>query len=265
MGDALDGLDKWLAALLPVPAGEFEMGDARMPGAAPHRVVLPAFSMARLPVTNRHYAWFLAAGGYENERWWLPDGWQWRERERVSLPAFWNDGRFNAPLQPIVGVTWYEAMAYCAWYSAEVGRVVRLPTEAEWERAARGDDGRPWSWGMYWQPEACTVASTSRGAPSLVLQHQEWPGAYGHLDLSGNVYEWLSTRWGRSWQRCGYPYPYRVGDGREGLDGRYARLMRGGSWFDGRESALTFARARYLPASRGSNVGFRFVGADEDG
>ena len=103
-----------LPDLIAVPAGEFRMGDENgRPDERPaHTVWVDAFAVARLPVTNAAYAVFLAASGH------MP-------------PRFWDDPRFNNPVQPVVGVSWHDAVAYCAWLSGESGRRCHLPTEAE--------------------------------------------------------------------------------------------------------------------------------------
>ena len=83
--------------------------------------------------------------------------------------------------------------------------------------------------------------------------------ANGAWNLLGNVWEWCSTRWGRNWQTLDYPYPYKFDDERDNLSGSYARVMRGGSWFDPLQDSHLSKRARYLPGSRGSNIGFRLL------
>jgi sulfatase modifying factor 1 len=117
-----------------IPAGAFTMGDdAGRPDERPaHRVTLSAFRMAVRPVTNEDYAAFLAATACEP-------------------PRFWDDPAFNHPRQPVVGISWYEATAYCDWASRSHGAPVRLPAEAEWERAARGGiDAAAYPWGDEW-------------------------------------------------------------------------------------------------------------------
>ena len=125
-----------------VPAGPFLMGlpendllaeDHEKPL---RRVFLPDFWIDVYPVTNARFARFLADGGYQKREFWTDEGWRWRERAGVESPAQWGLGGWDGPDQPAAGVSWYEADAYARW----AGR--RLPTDAEWEKAARGDDGR---------------------------------------------------------------------------------------------------------------------------
>ena len=237
-----------------VPAGRYPIGSDTGPAAArpAHTVALGAFAIGRCAVTNAHFALFIAAGGYDDPRWWTEMGWRWRQGRGAARPGFWDDPAFNDPAQPVVGVCWYEADAFARWLAATTAQPWRLPTEAEWEAAARGSGDQPapdpahinsaeWRAGRPWP--------AARGAAS-------WCGAVG---LLGNVWEWCSTRWGHNWQTLDYPYPYDPDDGREALDGSHARVMRGGSWFDPASQALPSSRGRYLPGSRGSNIGFRLA------
>lgn len=222
-----------------------------------HSVVLESFELARTPVTNLAYLSFIAAGGYHDPRYWLEDGWNWLVQKSISQPAFWGDRQFGQPDQPVVGVSWYEALAYTAWLSEVNGRACRLPSEAEWERAARGPGGRLWPWGDSFVPTHANVAQSQLGRPNAVGAFPAGATPEGILDLAGNVWEWTSSRWGRAWQTLEYTYPYDASDGREDLGGRYARVLRGGSWFDPWPESRGSKRARYLPGSRASNIGFR--------
>jgi formylglycine-generating enzyme required for sulfatase activity len=224
-----------------------------------HLAELPTFRIGRYPITNLQYLRFMAAGGYDEPRWWLPDGWQWRDQKSATAPAFWGDALFNWPEQPVVGICWYEAAAYAAWWSERTGRPFRLPSEAEWERAARGLDGRLWPWGQDFEPGHGNTAEEGYGRPTAVNAYADGATPEGVFDLAGNVWEWCRTRWGRAWQTLEYRYPYDATDGREDEGRRFARGMRGGSWFDSWVQAAAPNRGRYLPGSRGSNIGFRLV------
>ena len=130
--------------MLPVPAGPFLMGDETT-----HTVTIETpFAIARHPATNAQYRRFIEDGGY-TDRWrrcWTADGWRYFEgiSRRHRQPI-------GNPNQPVVGVSWYEAAAYAGWLAATTGRPYRLPTEAEWERAARHTDGRTYPWRDSWQ------------------------------------------------------------------------------------------------------------------
>lgn len=237
-----------------VAAGRYPLGSDTGPQAAhpAHTVRLAAFAIGCTAVTNAHFALFIEAGGYADARWWADIGWRWRESRHAVVPGFWDDPAFNDPAQPAVGVSWYEADAFARWLAHVTGQPWRLPTEAEWEAAARGS-------GTYTSPDRALVNCAERGLG------RAWPAARGAeswcgaLNLLGNVWEWCSTRWGRNWQTLDYAYPYNAADGREEPGGSHARVMRGGSWFDPASEARPFSRGRYLPGSRGSNIGFRLA------
>jgi formylglycine-generating enzyme required for sulfatase activity len=183
---------------------------------------------------------------------WTNMGWRWQDHKEGQHPAFWNDPQFNPPHQPVVGVSWYEALAFTRWLARETNLPWRLPTEAEWEAAARGqDDEAP-------RPRLYNTAERRYGQPWAVTTETNvsWCGA---KDLCGNVWEWCSSRWGRNWQTHDYQYPYEISNNRESLEGSHARIIRGGSWFDPLPEANPANRGRYLPGSRGSNIGFRLA------
>lgn len=230
------------------PIGEGRLWMSR----PPHEVLIEAFAIGTTTVTNAQFLPFIEAGGYTNKDYWTPRGWKWRQGDRATAPAFLHDERYNQPDQPIVGVAWYTAVAYTRWLSDVTGGSWRLPTEAEWEAAARGEFGdAP-------KPRNYNTAERGIGHAWAVTEagNTSWCGA---TDMCGNVWEWCSSRWGKNWQRCDYMYPYDVDDGRENLQDSYARVMRGGSWFDPLPEADPANRGRYLPGSRGSNIGFRLA------
>jgi formylglycine-generating enzyme required for sulfatase activity len=236
-----------------IPAGRYPIGDDSIKVSRPaHSVKLAAFALAKTEVTNAEFALFIEAGGYANQSLWSDMGWRWQNHKDNAIPAFWNDPQFNLPDQPVVGVCWYEADAFTRWLARETNLPWRLPTEAEWEAAARGiDDEAP-------KPRLYNTAERHLGQtwPVTTETNVSWCGA---RDLCGNVWEWCSTRWGRNWQTRDYSYPYDAGDGREVLSGSHARVIRGGSWFDPLPEANPTNRGRYLPGSRGSNIGFRLA------
>jgi formylglycine-generating enzyme required for sulfatase activity len=176
-----------------VPAGPFTMGwDGGAPSERPTHVVwLGAFLIARTPVTNAEYAEYLAATG-------------------APPPRFWRHPEFSRPRQPVVGLTWHEAGAYARWAGA------RLPTEAEWEKAARGGlDGARYPWGDAPPPPA------SGGLPDVGATP---PNGYGLTDLSGVVHEWCADWFAEDYYACS---PARDPRGPAG-GGR--RVSRGGAW-----------------------------------
>jgi len=242
-----------------IPAGQYPIGDDAHEFSRPaHHVASGAFAIGVTTVTNALFALFVGDGGYRDPRWWGDHGWRWQAHKQAEAPAFWDDPAFNAPMQPVVGVCWYEALAFVRWLADQTGDPWRLPSEIEFEIAARGTGPiQPLP------PEQINSAEHGIGRPWPVdhpAASDSWCGA---RDLLGNVWEWTSTRWGRSWQSLEYRYPYDPTDGREDLTGSHARVMRGGSWFDPLAEAHPAARGRYLPGSRGSNIGFRLARAVE--
>ena len=194
-----------------VPAGTFLMGsDPRQDKHAAaneqpqQNVTLPAYRIAKYPTTNAQYGHFITAGGYTDERWWTwsaaAHGW-WKNTRRHQ-PYFWDDEGYNNPLQPVVGVTWYEAVAYTHWLQAELAthgqlgaaETVRLPTEAEWEYAARGADGRIYPWGNAWRADHANSKESGIGVPTPVGCFPAGASPWGALDMAGNVWEWTQSK-----------------------------------------------------------------------
>jgi len=190
-------------------------------------VYVPAFYLDRYEVTNVQYDECVQAG--------------------VCRPAAELDRtRFGGPRQPVVGVSWYDAATFCRW----AGK--RLPTEAEWERAARGDTRRTYPWGD--EPPRCDQAiltQCDRYGPAEVGGRPDGAGPYGTQDLSGNVWEWV-----RDWYAPRYYPTGRDGDPIGPPAGRQ-RVLRGGSWHFGPEYARAANRHRDDPAERAPWYGFR--------
>ncbi len=279
LGDPRLGMereDRWVW----IAPGKFTMGsndyEITKP---PHQVTLTqGFWIGRYPVTNVEYQTFIVARGYHDRRWWSVEGGEWREQQKVEAPLQWNDERFNAPNQPVVGVSCYEAEAYCRWLTShlndtghlleagqpneasrvprEPATVFRLPTEAEWEYVARGQEGRKYPWGSTPGPDeerANLMGKVGMASPVGVYPLGETPE--GVSDLAGNVWEWVSD-----WYDDKY---YRSSPLKDptGPSSRYSRVVRGGSW-DFIAGYLRAAfRYRCLPGYRGGNVGFRVVRA----
>ena len=129
------------------------------------RLTLPAFFVEKYPVTNQRYAEFIQADGYQRSEYWTREGWRWARRVNRREPAFWRDQKWNQPEYPVVGITWYEAWAYETW----AGR--RLLTEAEWEKAARGADGRTYPWGEGFDSSRCNTSESKLRRTTPVGQY----------------------------------------------------------------------------------------------
>lgn len=247
--------------LITIPAGAFTLGHKTSSDASPqHQLELREFRIGKYPVTNQEFAEFISGDGYQIEKFWTAMGWKWLQSRPQTEPGFWSDPRFNIPRHPVVGVSWYEAVAFCKWLSEKSARRVRLPTEAQWEKAARGaNDARVYPWGDRYETNRANTAELGFGRTSPVDAFPDGASPSGVCDLAGNVYEWTLSKWGRNWQELEFTYPYRADDGREDIDGSAARVMRGGSWFNPSIEAQVWHRARFLPGSRASNIGFRLV------
>ncbi|HNT06208.1 MAG TPA: formylglycine-generating enzyme family protein, partial [Anaerolineae bacterium] len=271
-------LEKAGITLVFVPAGSFEMGsneteiDAALAlcenyyctfprywyetESPRHTVTLPEYWIGQTEVTNAQYRRFIDDGGYDKQSYWSAAGWSWKEERGISAPRFWTDSDWNGDSYPVVGVSWYEAEAYCRWAGA------RLPTEEEWEKASRGTDGRIFSWGSKWDggrlnycDSGCpygwkdTAVNDGYFTTAPVGTYPRGASPYGALDMAGNVWEWVNA-----WYKG---YPGTTYQNRE--FGEIYRVLRGGSWFHGPEQARCASRFRWLPDARGSWVGFRVV------
>jgi formylglycine-generating enzyme required for sulfatase activity len=260
--------------LILIPAGAFVMGSGPADRQASddekpqHELVLPGFKIGKYPVTNAQYRPFMEAGGYQEKRWWTQAG--WAEKKKPSYedepwrePRYWHDSRFNRPNQPVVGVSWYEAVAYCCWLTAvwrsegqlAATEVVRLPSEAEWEKAARGEKGRIYPWGDEWDQTRGNTGELGLGSPCAVGMFPTGASPFGCLDMAGQVWEWCATRWQKD-----YPYDIQENEWTSGyLEGEALRVVRGGSWDDGQNFARCACRFRSRANFRDAYQGFRVV------
>jgi iron(II)-dependent oxidoreductase len=251
-----------------VPGGPFMMGTDTEPWALDnerpaHPVDVPAFVIDAAPVTNGMYERFIAAGGYDDERWWSADGWAHRQAAGLSAPQHWRrdgDGwaytRFGrtepvVAAEPVVHVCFYEAQAYAAW----AGK--RLPTEAEWEKAARHDPAtgrsRRFPWGDE-TPEARHANLDQRHlAPAPVGAYPDGASPLGVHQLIGDVWEWTSSDF------TGYPgftaFPYR--EYSEVFFGPGYKVLRGGSFGTDRSACRGTFRNWDYPIRRQIFSGFR--------
>ncbi|MGD9002323.1 MAG: formylglycine-generating enzyme family protein [Anaerolineae bacterium] len=218
-----------------------------------HTVTLASYSIGRYPVTVGEYGAFVRSGGYHCGRYWTDAGWAWRESVARVQPDFWDDQAWAGDDRlPVVGVSWYEAVAYCRWLSEETGTGYRLPTEAEWEKAARGTDGQMYPWGDEFDFRWCNTRASelNRTVPvGSYSPHGESP--YGCAEMAGNASEWTLSRYN--------PYPYNGSDGRNNVEGEAERVIRGGSWYKPVLRARVAARGMNDPFFADNDVGFRCV------
>jgi formylglycine-generating enzyme required for sulfatase activity/energy-coupling factor transporter ATP-binding protein EcfA2 len=271
------GLDVWVE----IPPRPFLYGDGRE-----RRAIEAPYRIGTYPVTNKQFTRFVEAGGYERRECWSEEGWDWRTgkydsqapdylldwlsqrpSEKRDRPFWWGDEKRGSPLCPVVGVSWFEAQAYCRWLALEAGLDPnspvgpRLPAEEEWERAVRGTDGREYPWGNEWDRTGLNCADWWAGrelpesddwekwwrsderkeanpTPTAVVTFREGITPSRLWDGAGNVWEWTGSPWQRGSPR---------------------RVVRGGSWFNTRRNVRCACRDDYHPDYYNSNVGFRVV------
>jgi formylglycine-generating enzyme required for sulfatase activity len=244
-----------------IEAGPFLMGsdkahDSRtQDDETPQRLVDVPYDywISQYPVTNAQFAPFVDDDGYNNPAYWTEAGWEQRQRENWTQPLYWDDPTWNISNHPVVGVSWYEAYAYTRWLDALLRQsdvespgalVIRLPTEQEWEKAARGTDWRVYPYPGAFDPTKGNTGESGIGQTSAVGIFPAGASPYGALDMSGNVWDWCLNKYDDSEQT--------------GVDASGAwRVLRGGSW----AYVQGFARAAYrihiVPYDRDYNVGFR--------
>lgn len=289
-----------------ISAGEFLMGseggqgyEAEEPA---HKVIFTRpFYITASPITNAHYQAFVDAGGYEDDSLWqtlplaaqawrkgqVPEldlvesienetmrdayrNWLLKDRQRTQ-PYFWQNSRWNLANHPVVGVSWFEALAYAAWVNRHQrvllpealqaqGLTVRLPQEEEWEYAARGAQALPFAWGKEADPQLGNYTDTAlEGASAVGLFASS--SAFGLQDMSGNVWEWTNSRWGKTTTEPDFDYTQWEQQQleRNRLDPVEFRVVRGGSWVDNADVVSCAVRNWGPPSDRGNAIGFRLV------
>lgn len=225
-----------------VPAGEFVMGtnEAREDAYPEHRVYLDAFEIDRYEVTNAQYWEFLDYMKKTNDH---SKCFKGEPSGKDHTPRFWHNEYYNVPDYPVVRIDWYDAYAYAAW----AGK--RLPTEAEWEKAARGLDGRKFPWGNEWDPARCNLS----GDPKPVGSVESGKSVYGCYDMAGSVHEWCAD-----WYLDTY-YAEAPNKNPKGPDNGLRRVIRGGSRFSQPFQVRTNTRKSERPDLFNVALGFRCV------
>jgi formylglycine-generating enzyme required for sulfatase activity len=214
-----------------IPEGPFIMGsEADDPDETPQRQVdLPAFEIDLFEVTNVQFAAFVEATGYQTDEE-KGGGAGWR--------SFYSEDKDN---HPAVKISWNDAVAYCQW----AGK--RLPTEAEWEKAARGTEGRIYPWGDDWDPEKANVRATGYRGTISVGSLAAGVSPYGVFDMAGNVWEWT----------CDWYQPYVGSSYQDPYYGERFRVTRGGGWFEEADTVRTSNRNSTSPIAANDDLGFR--------
>lgn len=265
-------LDEGYGDLVLVPTGTFLMGDNFNEGDADeapvHPVFLDAYYIARQKVTNTDFARFIAAGGYAEPSYWDAGGFG----EYGPVPRHWESEKYHGGGTergddfPVVGVNWFEASAYCGWISSETGELYRLPTEAEWEKAARGTDQRRFPWGetidgTYANYEfsddpfepGLTPVGYFNGSVRGDFQTSENVSPYGVEGMTGNVWEWCSDWYGGDYYSAS---PER---NPTGPDTGSSKILRAGGWVDSHYYHRAANRNGSFPENRNPIQGFRCV------
>tara|TARA_Y100000590_G_scaffold363027_1_gene420470 strand:+ start:19552 stop:20319 length:768 start_codon:yes stop_codon:yes gene_type:complete len=212
-----------------IPTGIALIGE----GDDSHSISINSFEISKFPVTNLAYQRFI-------------------EQTNHTLPSHWHRG-FPEILcdHPVVEVNWYDAIAYCKWLSDATGVKHRIPTEIEWERAARGVENNVYPWGNSFNFKNCNCWELGVGWTTPVNCFLSSASSFGVLDMVGNVWEWCSTLF--------IDYPYKVHDGREDFEVDGWRVLRGGSWMDHEWGVRAARRLSGNPIAFSHNTGFRVI------
>ncbi len=281
-----------------VPEGPFWMGSDESGDELQHlnQALDYDYWLSRYPVTNAQFNCFIAAGGNDEESFWTKAGWSWRQSNKRTGPDDY--GRpFDLPNHPVGGVSWYEALAFTFWLDAQYKSMavlpqdhrMQLPSEAEWEKAARGgvhvprtqlvgagtglpagqdvkttkhkNEKRIYPWGNEPDSNRANYSETGVGATNAVGAFPAGSSPYGCEEMSGNVWEWMRSLWGKDLWKPDFKYAYKPGDGREDLNATkdIRRVLRGGSFDDFAGSMRCSYRYGYPPGRGGLNLGFRVV------
>jgi formylglycine-generating enzyme required for sulfatase activity len=233
------------------PAGKFWMGSGADDPEAfederpAHQLFLPEFQIARTPITNAQYLYYLEATG-------------------AKVPADWADGQppKDELHHPVVNVTWHDACAYCRWLSEVTGKIIALPSEAEWEKAARGDqDQRAYPWGDAFDVLKCNSYELGLEDTTPVGIFPTGASLHGCLDMAGNVWEWTRSLRGHDYQKPRFTYPYTADDGREDVRApdNILRVLRGGAFYHRCRLVRRACRDGYGPDLSDGGIGFQGV------
>ncbi len=217
-----------------IPAGEFIMGsELNWKESPPHTEYTDAFWIDKYEVTVSEYLRFIEATGHRAPKYW-----------------FRNGGKPNpeSMMLPVVYVDYFDACAYCEWEGK------RLPTEAEWEKAARGDDGRDYPWGDAWDPSYANTWEKGAHRRAPVYDYPRGASPYGALNMGGNVWEWTSS-WLKNYPGSEIEFVFTGTD----------IVLKGGSWLDFAESTRPSGRQEFTPYVRFNTVGFRCAKDAEEG
>jgi toxoflavin biosynthesis protein ToxD len=252
-------------AMIRIPAGTFLMGtkpkdldelyslmkkekkgmayEQRLRESPQFNLELLSFEISQFPITNREYSFFVLDTKYPS-----PLHWQNNEVPKEIIE------------HPVVNITWRDACAYCKWLSEKTNKEYWLPSEAEWEKAARGTDGRRYPWGNNWNPNLCNNIENGLNTTTPVGHFSpKGDSPYGCADMIGNVWEWCSSRYGGIGILPNFLYPYNALDGREDINVEDSHILRGGSFLNGSGRARCEYRGKGDMIHKNNHTGFRCV------
>lgn len=270
--------------MIEIPAGKFLMGSTKkeiekyfkkfpyidrklLERECPqHKVFLDKYKIGKYPITNEEFGEFIKLtryvtlaekegfGNVFNPTFSSVKGADWRH------PLGPDSDILSKGKHPVVQVSWYDAVEFCRWLSNKTGKKHFLPSEAQWEKAARGKDGQIFPWGNVWNPKMCNSDFRFEGTTPVEKFSPESDSPFGCVDMSGNVFEWTSTTIGSidPWP-AKFIYPYKPNDGREDLKVKTRRVGRGGSYSRSEVYCRTSFRFADPPSDRYSAQGFRVV------
>ncbi len=286
-----------------VPEGRFVMGSNKEDDSNAYEEEFPQvelclteYYISRFPITNQQFNSFVQENGYSNEEYWTKEGLAWKNQKNIFGPRVFGSP-YNLSNHPVVGISWYEALAFTRWLNqrwSDQGILpndlkVNLPSEAEWEKAARGGleipvksvvlsvnelikfgssdtvpnpkQKRIYPWGNEADQNNANYNDTGIGATSAVGCFAVGVSPYGCEEMSGNVWEWTRSLWGKDWETCDYKYPYKTNDDREDPNASklISRVLRGGSFGSSSRSVRCAFRGRSYPDFRSLDVGFRVL------
>jgi formylglycine-generating enzyme required for sulfatase activity len=281
--NSMEGSGAWTGIdLVPIPKGQFVMGSrddnelAWEDEKPQHKLEIPYdYWIGKHPVTNAQFGEFVRSTAFETraegEGWgwvWDTSNGQWGKEEGANWrnPLGTNSNVAVLGTHPVVQVCWYDALAFCEWldqnhvHHLPQGYHFRLPSEAEWEKAARGAAGYEWPWGNDFDAALCNSRDGGEFRTTRVGAHSpQGDSIHGVADMSGNVWEWTLTLWGEDREKPDYLYPYVGDDGRENKragDG-FFRIIRGGSFKDDVRGVRCACRDLDPPYYSLNNLGFR--------
>ncbi|NJL55722.1 SUMF1/EgtB/PvdO family nonheme iron enzyme [bacterium] len=208
---------------------------------------VPSFSISKYPITVAQYELFINDGGYNDRSIWTEAGLAWQNKVKVKFPRYWKDPKFHHSDHPIVGVSWFEAVAFSRWLGNKLGLHITLPSEQQWQRAAQGDTEFAYPWGSDFDENRCNMKTEpkSEEGTTAVTQYPSGASPYGVMDMSGNVWEWTLTIFD---------------DVNEtDLSSSESRVQRGGSFTNKPDMLRVDYRRKHYPDLEGYNFGFRVV------